>query len=324
MTSTLMRHRIVFNADGGGGGGAAPPAAAPAAAAPAAAPPAAADPGASSSSPAPGASPAPAPSASGDPPAGAQPPAPAGSVYRPDGLPDHMLGATDQETIDKLKKAVDGYRQRDAEAGVPADPKGYSEFQVEVPDTIKPHLDEAMKDPLWDRVTAKAAELNMSKSQYQGIVMELMAASADMGILEPPVDHEAEKAALVPESAKNLPPAEQKAARERRMTENYAFVDQMVKTEQNPNGISKEAAEFAKAMLGDTARGHEFFEAVRAMAGGQGGGPAMHFNGENGAPDPRADLRRRAALPENTWGSPQFNRASYDKLQEDYKKVLGG
>lgn len=234
-----------------------------------------------------------------------------------------MLGKTDQETIDNLKKAVDGYRQRDAEAGVPADPKAYGEFGTEIPDTIKPHLNDMMQDDLWNRVTARAAELKVSKAQYQGLVLEMMSASAEMGILEPPVDHEAEKALLVPDAAKHLSPTEQKAARERRMTENFAFVDTLVKSEQNPTGISKEAAEFAKAMLGDTARGHEVFEYMRAMAGAKPSSVAVNLNGQNSSADPRADLQRRAALPENTWGNPKFDRQSYDELQRDYAKLLG-
>lgn len=322
MRNFLDRHKIVFSADGGGGGGGG---GAPAAAAPA---PAAAAASAASTPATPPAgsegSPAPAPSGAGDPPAGAPPqtPAPAGAVYRPDGLPDHMLGKTDQETIDNLKKAVDGYRQRDAEAGVPADPKAYGEFGTEIPETIKPHLNDMMQDDLWNRVTAKAAELKVSKAQYQGLVMEMMSASAEMGILEPPVDHEAEKALLVPDSAKHLPAPEQKAARERRMTENFAFVDTMVKSDQNPTGISKEAAEFAKAMLGDTARGHEVFEYMRAMAGGKPGGPAMNLNGQAGSADPRAELARRSGLPENTPGNPKFNKQSHAELMADYQRLI--
>jgi hypothetical protein len=234
-----------------------------------------------------------------------------------------MLGKTDQETIDNLKKAVDGYRLRDAEAGVPSDPKAYGEFGTDIPDTIKPHLDEMMQDDLWNRVTAKASELKVSKSQYQGLVMEMMSASAEMGILEPPVDHEAEKALLVPEAAKRLPATEQKAARERRMTENFAFVDTMVKSDQNPAGVSKEAAEYAKAMLGDTARGHEFIEAMRAMAGGKPGGPAMNLDGAVAPADPKEDISRRAALPENTWGHAAFDQASYDRLVADRRRFFG-
>lgn len=304
--------RIVFNSEGGGGGGGdAGSGAAPAASSSAPASPPAGSGGAS----------APAPSASGEPPAGASPPASAGSPYKPDGLPDHMLGQSDQQTIDNMKKALDGYRTRDAEANIPSDPKAYAEFTSEIPAPIKPHIEKLTGDPLYDRVAAKAAELKLSVPQYQGLVMEMMSASSEMGILEPPIDIEAEKAALVPDTAKHLSAAEQTAAREKRMTENFAYVDQMVALGKEKGGLSKEAGDYAKAMLGDTARGHEFIEFLRSRGAGGHKGPAIP-PAVPAANDARADLARRAALPENTLGHPAYSRASHDALMADYQRLI--
>lgn len=313
----------VFDAEGGGGGGA-PAAGAPAAAAPAAAAPSSAPPAASAapSSAAAGSPPA-SPSPGGEPPAGAAPVAPAGSVYRPEGLPDHMLGKSDSETIDNMKKALDGYRARDADQKIPDDPKAYAEFSGEIPETIKPHIEKLTGDPLYDRVASTAAKLKLSVPQYQGLVMEMMSASAEMGLLEPPINEAAEKAALVPESARHLPETEQKAAREKRMTENFAYLDQMVALGKDKGGLSQDAADYAKAMLGDTARGHEFIEFLRGQGAGGHKGPAMEFNGGAGRADPKAEISRRAALPENTWGNPKFDQQSYDQLQADRRKVYG-
>ncbi len=307
----------VFDAEGGGGGGAA------AAAAPAAATPAASSPAAAAPSSAAAPSPSAAPSPAGDPAAGATPPAPAASTYRPEGLPDHMLGKSDSETIDNMKKALDGYRARDAEQKIPEDPKAYAEFSAEIPDAIKPHIEKLTGDPLYDRVASTAAKLKLSVPQYQGLVMEMMSASAEMGILEPPINEAAEKAALVPESARHLPETEQRAAREKRMTENFAYLDQMVALGKDKGGLSQDAADYAKGMLGDTARGHEFIEFLRSQGGGGHKGPAMEFNGGAGRADPKAELARRAALPENTPGHRLFDEASAKQLQADYKKVYG-
>lgn len=304
----------VFDAEGGGGGGAPAAAAAPAASSPAAAAPS------SAAAPSPSAAPSPA----GDPAAGATPPAPAASTYRPEGLPDHMLGKSDSETIDNMKKALDGYRARDAEQKIPEDPKAYAEFSGEIPEAIKPHIEKLAGDPLYDRVASTAAKLKLSVPQYQGLVMEMMSASAEMGILEPPINEAAEKAALVPESAKHLPETEQRAAREKRMSENFAYLDQMVVLGKDKGGLSQDAADYAKAMLGDTARGHEFIEFLRSRGGGGHDGPAMDMNGGAGPADPKADISRRAGLPENTWGDPKFDQKSYDQLQADRRKVYGG
>ena len=234
-----------------------------------------------------------------------------------------MLGKSDSETIDNMKKALDGYRARDADQKIPEDAKAYAEFSGDIPEAIKPHIEKLTGDPLYDRVATAAAKLKLSVPQYQGLVVEMMSASAEMGILEPPINEAAEKAALVPESAKHLPEAEQRAARERRMTENFSYIDQMVALGKDKNGLSKEAGDYAKAMLGDTARGHEFIEFLRGQGAGGHKGPAMDLNGGAGQADPKADLARRAGLPENTPGNRLYDPASAKQLQADYKKVYG-
>ncbi|MDP2207053.1 MAG: hypothetical protein Q8K65_12195, partial [Alphaproteobacteria bacterium] len=55
-------------------------------------------------------------------------------AYRPEGLPDHFAGKDDRETIDKLHKAVDGFRKEQGKKGVPETPDGY---ELALPDDIK-------------------------------------------------------------------------------------------------------------------------------------------------------------------------------------------
>lgn len=299
--------RIVFNtADAGGGG-------APAAG------------GSPDPAPSPAGSSAPPSPSAGAPAAGADPSPAAGSFYRPEGLPDHLVGKDGNETMDKLYGALKGYRERDAQAGVPEKAEAYGQFSGEIPETIKPHLETLKADPLFGRVADKALALRVPVSAYQGLVQEFLSVSSEMGLMEPIVNVEAERAALLPETAKHLTAAEQKTAIEKRMGDNFAYLDAMVERGADKGGLSKDDAEFAKAMLGDSAKGHRFFEFVRAATGGAaGGGPAMQVpGGGNGAPDPRAELARRAELPENTFGNPKFNRASYEQLEADYKRLLG-
>ncbi|RXT29365.1 hypothetical protein B5P46_11835 [Rhizobium leguminosarum] len=301
--------RLVMNTEGGGGG--APPPAAASAPPPAAAPPAAAE------------SAAPPPSAAAAPPAGGAAVPPAGDLYKPAGLADHYLGASNNETIDKMAKALDGYRARDAANNVPDKIEAYSDFGSSLPPEIAPHVETLKGDPLYARMAEFALEHKLPAPVYQGLVKNFLAVSQEMGLLEPPVDAAAEKAALVPETARHLPPAEQTVAREKRMNENNAFIDAAVKADPTKEGgIDKDTAEFAKAMLGDTARGHQFIEWVKSIAGG---GPQQVYMGGNApnAGDPKAELRAREALPENTWGHQKFDKASYDQLQADYKKIYG-
>lgn len=299
--------RLLWNSEGGGGGGGEAAAAAPGAAA-------ASSPAAAASAAAPSAADA---AAAG----GGAAASSAAEIYKPSGLADHYLGASNNETIDKLAKAVEGYRTRDAANQVPEKVEGYSDFGADIPPEIAPHLETLKADPLYGRMAQFALDQKMSAPAYQGLVKQFLAVSGEMGLLEPPVDVKAERQALVPDTARHLPEAEQKVAIEKRMTENFAFVDAMVARGADKGGISKEVGEFAKAMLGDTARGHQFIEFVKSI----GGGKQQIYSG-GGSPnegDPKEALRARGRLPENTVGHKDFNRASYDQLQADYKKVYG-
>lgn len=231
-----------------------------------------------------------------------------------------MVGKSDRETLDNMAKALRGYRDRDSQNAIPDKVEAYGEFGTDVAPDLKPHLDTLTADPLFSRMSAFALEQKVPLPVFQGMTKQFLSIASEMGVLEPPIDVEAERTALVPERARHLPEAEQKVAVQQRINDNYAFLDQMTQIPPAQGGLSKDAAEFAKMMLGDTARGHEFFEFLRAKAGG-GAGPLLGGNTPAGV-DVRTDLQRRSALPENTWGHPKFNKKSYDQLEADYKKFI--
>ncbi|MDW5313731.1 hypothetical protein [Rhizobium sp. PL01] len=265
----------------------------------------------------------PAPSA-GDPPAVTPPPVAAGEIYKPEHLPDTMLGKSNKETLDNAAKALKGYRDRDAANNVPDTRDAYAEFAGDIAEPIKPHLETLKADPLFARVADKALAMKVPVPVYQGLVQEFLSVSQEMGLMEPIVDAAAEKAALLPETAKHLSAPEQTQAIEQRMNTNFAFLDAMVARGADKGGIAKDDADFAKAMLGDSAKGHRIFEwMAKTAAGGAGGGPAMQVNGVPHAADPKAELQARAALPQNTSGHQLFDRASWDQLQADYRRVHG-
>jgi hypothetical protein len=228
-----------------------------------------------------------------------------------------MLGKTDQETMDKMQLALKGYREKDGT--VPESPDAYKAFG-DVDAAIKPFVDTIVADPLFNRLTEKAKERGIPLATFQGLTTDLLALGAEMGIYEPPIDVAAERAALTPANAAHLPEPEQKAARDRRMNDNFAWLDTQV-APPGQQGLGKEAVDFAKQMLGDRAVGHQFIEHFRSMLNSSKG-PLT--NGQaGGAPDAKAEIERRMGLPENTWGDAKFNRASYDQLQKDAKAVHG-
>lgn len=257
------------------------------------------------------------------PPAAASPDGtPAASTpYRPEGLPEHFLGANDRETMDKMSAALAGFRKQISD--VPDKPEAYKDFG-EVDPALKPYMDTLTGDKLFDGMTSYAKENNIPKGVFQGMVSKYIGLAAEMGMLEPPIDVARERELLTPEAARHLPEADQAKARDQRMADNFAFLDlQVTKDGGKDGGLSKEAADFAKAMLGDRAVGHEFIEFLRARTGGGGKGPLMDPNGGIKPADPKADIERRRKLPENTWGDPAFDRQSYDKLQQDAKAIFG-
>lgn len=263
-------------------------------------------------------------SPAGDPPGGGTPSgsgqaADPGAPYRVEGVPESMFGDNDHATIDNMARALKGYRDRDAERDVPDDVAAYRDFG-EVDATLKPYFETLEGDGMFDDLAEQAKEHGISKKAFTALVTSYMKGAHDLGILEPPVDKAAERAALLPESAKNLPKAEQDTAIERRMNDNFAWVESM-----KARGLSDESADHLTMMLGDSAKGHmalEFFrqqiagsaEAQPGGAGGAGGGKAA---------DAKADLQRRAGLPENSPGNAKFDQASYDQLQADYVKIHG-
>lgn len=237
------------------------------------------------------------------------------AIYKPEGLADHLMGESNEGTIDNLKKALDGYRERDGE--VPEESSAYAEFQEDaIPETLRPHIKELGQDPLFAKVTEKAKELRVPLGAFQSLTTELYGAAADAGLLEAPIDVEAERQALTPEHAQGLPEAEQKIARDKRMNENFGWLDLLAGDEKS--GISKEMAEHVKTELGDSAFGHQFIEAMRSKIGGTGG-PGGGGSG-SGSEDAHEALQKRAAEPKNNPSSREFDPKSYEQLKTDLQK----
>lgn len=258
----------------------------------------------------------------GDPPAGDPPAGDPPSVYRPEGLPDNFFGTSNEETIDKLHTAVKGYRQKDSDRGVPETEAAYATFGDNVPEELKSHVGALAEDTVFQKLSKSALEKGMPVKDFQDLTLEFFGAAQEMGVLEPVIDEAAEKAALVPDSAKHLSEAEQKTAREARMNDNFSFLDTLTAQGEGKDGMPAEVAEHAKAMLGDSAKGHQFIEYMRSQISGE---PSPYAGGDKGGSgaDPKADLARREALPENQPGNSKFDKASWEKLQADYQKVHG-
>ena len=111
------------------------------------------------------------------------------AIYKPDGMPDHFAGKDDRETIDRLYKAVDGFR-KDQSKGRNV-PKTAADYKVELPQELAGKVfkdGDISKDPIWQKMSSKFHEHNLSQEDVQdltaafyGIVADIQNGGADAG-----------------------------------------------------------------------------------------------------------------------------------------------
>ncbi len=260
----------------------------------------------------------------GDPPAPGAPGDPA-QPYRPEGLPETIFGKNDRETMDKMAEALKGYRTRESQVGKDADAyKAFDFDALKIDDALKPHMEALANDPIMDAAAAYAHANKIPVPQMQGLVATVYGEAMKAGVFEGFVDVKAERAALLPESAKTLPADQQEAAIESRLQANEDWIKLQVQSEDNPNGMPQEVADHLLLMTMDTAKGNQALEWFKGRL--TGAGSDQPNNGGQGpgagAALTKEKLQERSALPQNNPG-PQFNQASYDALQADYKKLHG-
>lgn len=120
----------------------------------------------------------------------------AAAGYRPDGLPDHLYGSNDQDTLNKLFKAYDGSRQTIAQRGeVPKDPAGY---QFEPVEAVKPYAAALDNDPFWGKVKGFAHQAGLPTKAFNAFMNGVMGEMIASELVAEPFNADKERAALVP------------------------------------------------------------------------------------------------------------------------------
>ena len=278
----------LFNAPGEGGGGVPAASAAP----PAPAQPAAGVPASPSGDPA-AAPPAPGGDASLQPGQAASSPT---ADYWPEGLDPSLKGTDAKATLDNLAKTVKGFRDAQAAKGVPDAPEGYTDFSsnhmqgFKIDPALQPHFDTLKTDPVFADMAKVAHAHGLGQKAFAEIYQTGLMAMGKAGMLEPALDAAAEKAALVPDTAKHLPQPEQDAAVQKRLNDNYAFLDNAVQN----LGMPKDVAQYLELQLGDAAKGHQAIEWLRdRLTAGSGAQPGAV--GLPGAGDTRDSIRAEQA-----------------------------
>lgn len=241
-------------------------------------------------------------------PAGAGDSAAAPSIYRPEGLADHLVGGSDQETIDKLSKAYAGARDAIAKAGeVPKDASGYV-FQPS--DKVKPYAERLDQDPFWSTTKEIALKNHIPAKTFQGFIGDLMEAMVEKNLVAEPFSPEKERAALVPDISD---PKARATIADRIIRDNLATIATW-----KEQGLPEDAA-VALASTMDRAATNHLVGWIRDLRGEQP--PAL--NGANVDATSEAEFNRRMEDPRNDISSPKYDPAFAAETTRIAKDLYG-
>ena len=118
------------------------------------------------------------------------------SIYRPEGLPDHLAGASERETIDKLYGAYSGLRRTMGDKPAAADAYSLT-WGDDAPDFLK-GMDAA--DPLLAAAREAALARGLTTEQF-GVLGDVLSKAAELKLIEAPLDPAAEMATYGGETA---------------------------------------------------------------------------------------------------------------------------
>lgn len=234
----------------------------------------------------------------------------------PDFLPEHLRDADVAKTFDKV--AADWKSLRDRVAAIPPAAKSAEEFAWDPSDKVKPFIAGDIKaDPMFKFAQEAALKAGMPAATFTAFVGGLYDAMADAKALPAPYNPEAERDALIGESAR-LMTAEQKDERIRPMLAPLVgFLDGLLRT----NAIDKDGYARLGGLL-DTAAGVRALTRIVGLAtttnpglsgGGQGGGRAATHG----------ELKARLADPRNQPGNFAFDRDFSAETDRLYREMFG-
>lgn len=224
--------------------------------------------------------------------------------YRPEGLPDHLLGANDKETLDKVVKAYGGARQALGDRGaVPENPDGY---KLEFGDKVKPYTSNFDKDPVFKGTLKIAHEAGITDKQLNAFLPRMLESLVEGGMVEKPIDAKAALMSLAPAGSEKLAEPERMAAATARMNNNIAWVDGA----KAQGTIPKDVADYLAATLADNPNAHHLVEWMRGNSRERG--PALGGNGGGGTGE--ADVKAR--LTDKRYGTDKAFTEETDRMSQ--------
>ncbi|HEX9770999.1 MAG TPA: hypothetical protein VGA50_17635 [Kiloniellales bacterium] len=244
----------------------------------------------------------------------------ANTSYRPAGLPDHLLGASERETIDNLYKAFDGFRDQASRIGaVPEKPSSYA---FEASDKLQPYMEALEGDKMMEGARAIFHAAGVTDKQYAAVMPKMLELMIDEVAVEAPVDFNKMIDELVPHDARGLAPDEQNRAVSRRITEALAYLDG-IKSQHGFDAdpeLSDKIADFLVMQLGNDPRGIRAIEQFQRMSGRTA--PAMNGGTPAGALSD-GELERRITDPRYDPRSLKFDRGFQEETDRLWRQRHG-
>lgn len=238
---------------------------------------------------------------------GGQPPPAAmghnGGPRFPDGLPDHLKGTNEGETLSKVWAAYSGAREEIAKRGAP--PKDASEYAIEFDDDLKAVFGDPSTSAELKIFKTVAHRHGLTKEQVAGLARDYHAGLLSEKIVTP-IDYMKEARAIVGDAARGRTEEQIKQEAGKIWTDTAGWVDGLV----GSKAVSKEGGERLKGLL-ETADGIAAVRALRQMTLES----AINPGAGQGAPGgiSKDDLVKRQADPRNQPFSGKFEQAFYDE-----------
>ena len=100
------------------------------------------------------------------------------------GVPKHLIGKDDKETVDKVLNAYKGLRDKGSA------PKDVADYKLNLPDNVAGLIDETSEEdkPLFDEIRNLSKEHGLSPQQFDGLIGGLLGKFEEMGLIEQPIN----------------------------------------------------------------------------------------------------------------------------------------
>jgi len=236
-----------------------------------------------------------------------------GTPYVPDGLPDHLKGASEKEIIDKLWGAYKPARDTIAQRGEV--PKSADAYQIQISDAQKQLFsgDDLTKDPavkVWAKV-AHEAGLTHKEFNLFGRFFEEMAKA---GLTEPKIDPKAEIGRLGEDIKATEPDAAKREAEGARRIVNANTWLQGLETRKH---ITQQERQVLSGLT-TTAAGVRIIEKLAKL--GQGTGVQNAAGGASGVGDTKESLDTAMMDDRYSSTSPKFDAGYRRDVDERYRR----